>query len=83
MQVSTVLLKLCPHPLSHLDMGKNYQCLKACLVLHGEIHARWGRSCRDPRESQFNGVLAPVFPGRMEIQEIGSKAIRRKNFPQQ
>lgn len=29
-----------PHTLSHLDMGRDYQCPKTRLALHGEIHTR-------------------------------------------
>lgn len=56
------LLRVCSHTLSHLDMGRDYQCPKACLALQGEINARWGRSCRDPRESQFNGGCSLSYP---------------------
>lgn len=70
-----VLLKLCPHTLSHLDMERDYQCPKAHLALCGEIHTRWGRSCRDPRESQFNGGCSLSYPlGSLERRRASRDA---------
>lgn len=57
-----VLLKLCPHTLSHLDLGRDCQCPKTRLALYGEVHPRWGRSCRDPRESQFMRGCSLSYP---------------------